>query len=166
MNKHVDNNVMAETSHGQMNTIATEPVRLKWSEKDRTVVFETPDNDLFAMKVREVIQTCNIIKQQRSKFESQFNDLKNILGNWIHERRDKIVKAFVTVRDTRILFLAITKDVEYDSELEDELTTLDWGIAHTPLLSAIPLSVQSLPQCDSDIYQAFLSPPLILEYTG
>jgi len=166
MSEHTDNNTMAKTSHEQMNDISTEPVRLKWSEKDRTVVFETPDNDLFAMKVREVIQTCNIIQQQRSKFESQFNDLKNILGNWVHERKDKIVKAFVTVRDTRILFLAITKDAEYDSELEDELTTLDWAIANTQLFSAIPMSVQSLPQCDSDIYEAFLSPPVILEYAG
>jgi hypothetical protein len=165
MNKHVDNSVMAETSHGQMNTIATEPVRLKWSERDRTVVIEPADEDNFTMKVDEVIEACNI-KQQKSEFEAQFNDLKNILGNWIHQRKDKITKAFVTVRDTRILFLTITKDVEYDSELEDELTALDWAIAHTQLLSTIPLSVQSLPQCNSDIYQAFLSPPIILEYIG
>jgi hypothetical protein len=149
----------------QMNAISTEPVRLKWSEKDRTVVFEPADSDLFTMRVQEVIQACNI-QQQGKAFESQFNDLKNILGNWIHEHKDKIVKAFVTVRDTRILFLAITKDVEYDSELEDELTDFDWAIAHTQLLSTIPLSVQSLPQCDSDNYQAFLSPPIILEYMG
>jgi hypothetical protein len=156
---------MSETLHEQAN-VATQPVRLKWSEKDRTVVFETSDKDLFTMKVKEVIQACNILQQQSDKFESQFNDLKNILGNWIHERKDKIAKAFVTIRDTRILFIAITKDVEYDSGFEDELTDLDWAIAHTPLLSAIPLSVQSLPQCDSDIYQSFLSPPIILEYAG
>jgi hypothetical protein len=165
MDKHVDNSAMVEVSREQVNTISTEPVRLKWSEKDRTVVFETSDKDLFTMKVKEVIQACNILQQQSNKFESQFNDLKNILGNWVHERKNKIVKAFVTVRDTRILFIAITKDVEYDGVFEDELTALDWAIAHTELLSAIPLSVQSLPQCDSDIYQSFLSPPLILEYT-
>lgn len=152
-------------TYEQMNAISTEPIHLKWSEKDRTVLFEPADEDNFTMKVDEVIQACNI-KQQKSEFESQFNDLKNILGNWIHQRKDKIVKAFVTVRDTRILFLVITKDVEYDSKLEDELTGLDWAIANTQLFSAIPLSVQSLPQCDSDIYEAFLSPPIILEYTG
>jgi len=152
-------------AYEQMNDISTEPVRLKWSEKERTVLFETADKDLFTMKVKEVIQACNI-HLQSNEFESQFNDLKNILGSWIHERKDKIAKAFVTIRDTRILFLAITKDVEYDSELEDELTNLDWVISHTQLFSAIPLSVQSLPRCDSDIYEAFLSPPTILEYTG
>jgi len=149
----------------QVNDISTEPVRLKWSEKDRTVLFEPADKDRFTMKVKEVIRACNI-HQQSNEFESQFNDLKNILGNWIHERKDKIAKAFVTIRDTRILFLAITKDVEYDSKLEDELTKLDWDISQTQLLSAIPLSVQSLPQCDSDIYEAFLSLPIILEYAG
>lgn len=148
----------------QMDAIIAEPVRLRWSEKDRTVLFEPADEDCFTMKVKEVIRACNI-HQQSNEFESQFNDLKNILGNWIHERKDKIAKAFVTIRDTRVLFLAITKDVEYDNKFEDELTNLDWVISHTQLFSAIPLSVQSLPQCGSDTYEAFLSPPIILEYT-
>ncbi len=156
---------MAKVSHKQVNDISTEPIRVKWSEKDRTVLFDTQDEDRFTMKVKEVIQACNI-HQQGNEFESQFNDLKNILGNWIHERKNKIAKAFVTIRDTRILFLAVTKDVEYDSELEDEITALDLAIAQTPLLSAIPLSVQSLPQCSGDIYRAFLSPPIIFEYVG
>ncbi len=165
MSELTDQRSMAKTSHEQVIDITTEPVRLKWSEENRVVLFEPEDQDRFSMKVKEVIQACNI-HQQRNEFESQFDDLKNILGNWIHERKDKIAQAFVTIRDTRILFLAITKDVEYDSELEDELTNLDWVISQTPLFSAIPLSVQSLPQCDSDTYEAFLSPPIILEYTG
>lgn len=156
---------MAKISHEQVNVIDTGPIRVKWSDKDRTVLFEPPDENRFTMKVKEVIRACNI-HQQSNEFESQFNDLKNILGNWIHGRKDKISKAFVTIRDTRILFLAITKNVEYDRELEDELTELDWTIAHTPLFSAIQLSIQSLPQCDADIYEAFLSPPVILEYIG
>ena len=73
-------------------------------------------------------------------------------------------RAFVTIRDTRVLLVVVTKNVEYDNEFEDELTTLDWNIAHTPFLSNIPLSVQSLPQCDNDIYESFLSPPILFEY--
>jgi hypothetical protein len=163
MNKQVDDNAMAEAPYKQMNDISMGPVRLKWSEGNRTVLFEPEDESRFTMKVKEVIQSCNI-HQQSDEFESQFNDLKNILGNWIHGRKDKITKAFLTIRDTRVLFIVITKNVEYDSRLEDELTNLDLAIAHTPLFSAISLSVQSLPQCDSDIYEAFLSPPVILEY--
>lgn len=165
MSGHTDKRSMAETPQEQVINIITDPVRLKWSEQNRTVMFEPEDQDRFTMKVEEVIQACNI-HQQRKEFESQFDDLKNILGNWIHARKDKITKAFVTIRDTRILFLVVTKNVEYDSNLEDELAELDWGIAHTPLLSAIPLSIQSLPQCDVEIYEAFLSPPVILEYVG
>ena len=165
MIEHTDKKIMVETSHEQASGIGTGPIRLKWSEKDRTVLFEPADEDRFTMKVEAVIQACNI-HQQKDEFESQFDDLKNILGNWVHKRKDKIAKAFVTIRDTRILFLAITENVEYDGELEDDLTSLDWDIANTQLFSAIPLSVQSLPQCDSDIYDAFLSPPVILEYVG
>jgi hypothetical protein len=154
---------MTDTLYEQANTIKTEPIRLKWSEKDGTVVIESSNKDLFCMKVKEVIQACNI-QQESKEFESQFNNLKNILGNWIHQRKDKIAKAFVTIRDTRFLLLVITNNVEYDSKFEDELTDLDWDIANTPLLSDISLSVQSLPKCDEDNYHAFLSPPIILEY--
>ncbi len=159
------NKVMAETVQGQNKISSTEPIRLKWDEKERTVLFEPKDNDLFTLKVKEVIQLCNI-HQQKNEFEYQFNNLKNILGNWVHRHQNKIAKAFVTIRDTRLLFLVVTKNVKYDSELEDEITDLDWAIANTPLLSAISLSVQSLPKCDSDIYESFLSPPIILEYIG
>jgi len=164
--------VLAEGSRKQVERTTTGHVRLKWSEKDRTVVIMPPDNDLFTMKVKEVIEVCNLRQQnnesesQFNESESQFNNLKNILGNWVHDNKDKIAKAFVTIRDTRVLFVAVTKNVEYDGELEDELTKLDWEIAQSPLLSAIPLSVQSLPKCDSDIYDAFLSPLIILEYIG
>ncbi|RKY06657.1 MAG: hypothetical protein DRP56_07035 [Planctomycetota bacterium] len=157
---------MIEVLQTEKNTVVSSgPVRLKWSEKDRTVVIEPEDDDKYTMKVEEIIQTCNI-KQQRSEYEYQFATLKNILGNWIHQQKDKIDKSFVTVRDTRLLFLVISKNIEYDDAIEDELTKLDWGIANTPLLKDISLSVQSLPQCDNVVYESFLSPPVILEYTG
>jgi hypothetical protein len=156
---------MAEALQGTTNNVDTQPLRLKWSEKERTVIFESPDDDFFTMKVKEVIKACNI-QQESDEFESQFSDLKNILGNWINKRKEKIAKAFVTVRDTRILLVVVTKEVEYDNEFENELTVLDWEVSHTPFLSAIPLSVQSLPQCDDDIYESFLSPPIVLEYIG
>lgn len=157
---------MAETLQTEPRTgITAEPVRLKWSEKDRAVVIDKGDNDLYVIKVKEVIQACNI-QQEGNEVESQFNDLKNILGNWVHKHKEKIDRAFVTIRDTRLLFLVTTKNMEYDSQFEDELTALDWDIANTPFLSAIKLSVLSLPCCDQETCESFLSPPIILEYVG
>jgi hypothetical protein len=146
-----------------MNTVSAEVVRLKWSQKDRAVLIEGEEEDRFFMKVQEVIQACNL-HQVANEFESQFANLKNLLGNWIQGRKSLFHKAFITVRDGRILFLVISKDIEYNPEVDCMLTDLDLMIAQTPFVSGIPLSVQSLPRCDTDVYEGFLSPPIILEY--
>ena len=152
-----------QENHTSNSTITNDPLRLTWSETERTVVLEPKDEDRFCMKVQEVIRACGIF-QGVEEFERQFVDLKNILGNWVHSNRDKISKAFVTVRDTQMLFLPITKDFVYDSQFEAELTKLDLDIAHSPLFSSMSFGVQSLPECDTDSYEAFLAPPTILEY--
>jgi len=156
----VSTNIMQQNT---TNHTIDEPLRLKWSEKDGSVLVEGEGGDRFIMKVREVIQACNL-KQQTNEFESQFANLKNLLGNWLHQHKDQFHKAFITVRDTRILFLVVTRDKEYDPCLDDMLTDLDMKIVQTPFVSEIPVSVQSLPQCEKDVYESFLSPVIVLEY--
>lgn len=143
--------------------VNTDVLRLKWSEKDRTVLIVGEDEDRFLMKVKEVIQACNL-QQHANEFEAQFTQFKNLLGAWLHQHKDHLHKAFITVRDTRILFLAVGEDVEYDPELNDMLAGFDVSIAKTPFVSRIPVSVQFLPRCEKDMYESFLCPPIVLEF--
>lgn len=154
---------MTDSATQPVEQVRTEPVRLKWSEKNCTVLIEGQDEDRFALTVQQVIQACNI-QQAKEGFEAQFADLKNLLGGWVHRNRSDIHKAFITVLDARILFLVITQQVDYNPDFDDALTDLDLMIAQTPFVSNIPLSVQSLPRCEDFDYNGFLDPLLLLEY--
>jgi len=154
---------MTQTQGKTSNSDRADILRLKWSDKDRAVFIEGAEDDRFLLRVREVINACSA--QQKAKdFESQFTDLKNLLANWLHSRKDRFCKAFITVRDGRILFLVVTRNVEYDPEIDDMLTDLDLNIVQTPFVSDIPLSIQALPYCDADVYEGFLSPVIAMEY--
>lgn len=154
---------MADTTTQPASQVCEEPIRMKWSEKDRTVLIEDHGEDRFALTVQEVIKACNI-RQAKGSFETQFADMKNLLGNWVHSNRSDIYKAFITVRDAHILFLTITQQTDHNPDFEDVLTDLDLMIAQTPFVSDIPLSVQSLPRCEACDYNGFLDPSLLLEY--
>lgn len=161
--QRTDTDRMTEATKQPASQVRTEPIRMKWSEKNRTVLIEGKGEDRFPMKVREVIQACNI-RQRANDYEAQFATLNHILGQWLYLHKEQIYKAFITVRDGHLLFLTVTNVVKCDADFEDALTDLDLAITQTPFLSDIFLSVQSLPYCDNDAYGAFLSPPTIIEY--
>jgi len=140
-----------------------EPVRLVFSEKDRAVVVETDSEDRFVTTVDSAIKACRMYDKKK-EFESQFNLIRQHLGSWIVEHKDELSKAFITIRDTQLLFLPITKSQQFEPDFENDLTELDLSIAHSDLFPEIPLSVQSLPNCEEDTYEAFLAEPVVFEY--
>ncbi len=149
-----------------MNTITiTEPIRLRYSEKDHRVFIETATTDRFVLTVEEAIEACRIYDEQKSLFKAQYDKLLSLLGEWAYCHRSKIRNAFLTVRNTRLLFLVVMKRKTYDEELERELTELDLKIVQESDFSEIPLSVQALPYCNETGYDSFCKPGWTLEYT-
>jgi len=140
---------------------------LNWSEKEQQVVIEPSDHSKFVMTMEEVIEACRIYsKEQRLCFQVQFTDLLNHLGAWAYAHREKIAKTFLTLRESRLLFLVVTQGKAYDDEFESELTTLDLEVAHSDGFSGISLSVQSLPNCGPHAYASFCKPGATIQYGG
>ena len=142
----------------------SDPIRLLISEADRNVVVEPEDNDKFVLRVKEAIVACRVLADYKSLFEGQLDHLKNILGAWASKRKEKIHKVFLTLQDARMLFLVVTKQQTYDTQLEEELADLDLEIAQDPECSKINLDVQALPYCAEDSYISFCNPEWVLEY--
>ena len=141
----------------------TYPIQLKISEKGRAVVVEDSNEDRYVTTVEKVIIACRA-NEKEEEFKDQFDNLKQTLGTWISSRNSQIVKAFITVRDTYVFFLLITKSEEFELGFEKELTDLDLQISHSECFNEIPFAVQSLPDCGEDIYEGFLDPTMVLEY--
>ncbi|MCK4913303.1 MAG: hypothetical protein KAI59_06835 [Planctomycetes bacterium] len=141
-------------------------IHLKWSQKGGTVIVEDADEDRFCMTIEDAIEACRVYdKEKRLAFRKQFNMLLEFLGSWCYERKGKIQKIFLTIRDAGLLFLVVTKSKIYDEQLEEELTLLDIEIANNEKFSEILLSVQSLPCCNDSNYSSFCYPERTLEYT-
>ena len=147
---------------------STQPqVHLRWSEKDRRVVVETEDEDRFCTTVEDVIEACRVYdKENRKLFQIQIRYLLDILGEWGHQHREVLDRAFLTVRDGQLLFLVVTKERIYNAPLEKDLTKLDFEIARKSDLSEICLTVQSLPQCGSRGFMSFCRPGVMFELKG
>ncbi len=141
--------------------------RLNWSQIDQRVVIEPQDEDRFVMTTEEVIEACKVYdKRKRGPFQVQFRNLLNHLGAWAFARRDKIAHTFLTLRESRLLFLIVTQGTAYDDDFESELTKLDLEIAHSEAFSEISLSVQSLPNCGPHAYESFCKAGATIQYGG
>lgn len=148
-----------------MSTTARRELCLRWSEKDREALVEPRDEDRFFMTVEEVIEACRIYdKVKRASFQVQLRSLLTRLGQWVHEHRNQIAHAFLTVQNSQLLFLVVTKERTYNPSLEQSLTDLDLSVAQDEAFSDVRLSVQSLPNCGEEGYASFCDPQVTIKY--
>ena len=146
-------------------TTAPSPIRLTYHQKDRQVVIVPENQDLFMMSVDQVPRAC----QQAAKgyeFGNQFKAMLERLAKWIMERRLKINRAFVTVRDASFLLLLIQKERRFDEKFEDDLSDLDVEIACDDALKLLCLNVMALPHVSKEAYASFLNQQFIWEFVG
>lgn len=141
--------------------------RLNWSQADLRFVIEPQDEDRFVMTKEEVIEACRVYdKAKRGSFQVQFKNLINHLCAWSYARQGRLAHAFLTLRESRLLFLVVTKGTAYDDQFENELTALDIEIANSDAFSEISLSVQSLPNCGAHAYRSFCKPSVTIQFGG
>lgn len=144
---------------------APEVIRLLFREADRKVFVEPEDQDRYMQTVAQVLNALHDA-QDKNKAIEQFGVLKDRLGSWVQERKDKIEQAFLTFRDSDLLFLIIRREVGYDTEFEDELSDLELEIANNEELDQIEIEALALPRVEPGVAESFLSSLFRLEYTG
>jgi hypothetical protein len=145
-----------------------EPIRLDWKHKERKVVVCPADEDRFVRTVEEIIQAAKAHgTNERTRLRLQLQPLFNELGGWASAHASKISHAFLTLRDSNLLFLVVMKGKAYDEALESDLTDLELKIAHDDCFDTTPmLSVLAIPHCSAEDYGAFLNPALRYTYKG
>lgn len=138
-------------------------IKLNWDEKKRQIVVTPEDNDKFVVTVGEAIEACKATKSDKSyenykKFADQFDVLLDTLWLWIQDHKQDVFKAYLTIRDSDLLFLPIKISCNYDDDFEDELTELDITIAQNSGLDLIRLSVLALPKSSDNALSSFVHP--------
>jgi hypothetical protein len=142
-------------------------VRLTWSGKLDRVVVRSKDRTRFSAVVRRAAAGCKVHdRKNQVVFHKQLENLVGFFGGWVHNRRTKLAKAFLTVWDSGLVFIIVSKERAYNASLERDLTQLDLKVGQSKDFSQICLSVQALPCCSSTCYEHFCNPQATLEFVG
>ncbi len=132
-------------------------------EDEKGQCFVTYDHDRFFISASEAACACKR-HDETKPFQEQLKKLFDHLAEWLKGHREKIEKAFVTVREGGLLFLVVRNSVPYDSEIENSLLDLDIEVAQASGFDLLAMDVLALPLTSEESYQAFLAPGCTWEY--
>lgn len=136
---------------------------LHYQNKDGQVRVIPPDRDELVMSVETAVKACGAYTNQ-IRFNDQFEMLLQYLGDWIQQHSNVIRDACLTVRDSGLLFVVVTREPEYNEKFEDELSELDIAIANDNDYNLIVLNVLALPDVSETTLSGFLCDRMKIKY--
>ena len=147
-----------------MTTSTDRFVRLTLDDR-RTITYPSFNNpnDIGATPAAQAVQMLNVGEYFVS-FITVFEDLKSEVAQWIDRHQEKISKACITVREESIVLLVATRGFDLDDDFEDELSDMAIAIKQNSRFSQIPFTVQSLPCCEGECFEAFCNPNFTFGY--
>jgi len=150
---------MTATSPKARPTTAGKPrwIYLDYADGASKVTVTPKNEDRFVMSVRDAAEACQMA-HDRDAFVKQFEALLARLAQWLKEHADNFCEAFVTIRDSGLLFVVLRDGARFDANFEDTLTDLDLEIAQDSKFDHIDLNVLSLPKTSETAYSSFLHP--------
>jgi len=113
------------------------------------------DNDQFLWTVQEVVRACKA-QGRFADVGKQLRTLLQKLRDWCNSHPDDIREAYLTVRDSGLLFLLVRKTKPFNEALEEALTDLDLEVANDNDFDLIRLSVLALPATSEESVRSFL----------
>ncbi len=121
-----------------------------------------PDRDVMVMPIEMAIKACRAFNDQ-VRFTDQFRHLVDHLGSWVGVHKADVSSAYLTLRDSGLLFLVVSRGSQFNGALEQSITDLDIEVAQDEDYNLIRLGVHVLPECDDESIQSFLSRQMAME---
>ena len=141
-------------------------IQLDVSNVGGRVTVTPPSGDRFVLRMDEAISACmasqspNVAEHDRTRFRI----LLDKLGAWVVTRKD-VRDAFLTARDGKFAFVVVQAGKEYDRDLEDALSALDFDIANDHDIRFC-VEVMALPNAPERSLRAFLMDGATLRFAG
>jgi hypothetical protein len=137
-------------------------VEIDWFADGDTVSVLPRDRQRFEIQKDVAIRVLEIAEHA----EKQLTLLLQRLAEWIRIHQAAISAAYVTLRDQRLAFIVVSRDVECDDELEDAVSALDLELANDPNLDGIGLNAMVLPPASPEALASFFDPRFLMTYRG
>jgi hypothetical protein len=145
-----------------MPQVETRYIQLNYA-KDGKVTVTSHDEDRFIVTIQEAVVACRDA-EKILEYRRQFVDgLVPKLKHWLEARGKKVRKAFLTIRDSGLLFLVVRQEAACDGEFTDALTSLEVDVANDPALSMIRMDTLALPDVSDEGLKSFLNPVRVKE---
>lgn len=142
-------------------------MHLKWKDATRDVVIETVPHDRCVKKVSEIFELVKAEETKRlgqDKMEQASGVIVDRLQKWINDHKSKLKSAHFTLRDGGPLFLAVTKDLSFDMDLQDSIVALDLEICENEECRPLSIDVLLVPGMSEETVRAFTHPRHCLDY--
>lgn len=146
----------------EQQTFAPNAVELDWYDEGETVRVFPRDQQRFEIQKDKAIGAL----QLASNAELQLDYLLDRLAIWIRAHESHLRDAWLTLRNDRFVFLAISKAPEYNEDLEDAVSDLDLAIANDPDLNLLRMNAMVLPPASTDALSSFFDDRFALVYRG
>ena len=138
-------------------------VEIDWYDRAETIKVCPRSQKRFEVHKDRAIK----ILQLATNADSQIQLLIDKLGEWVRDNFDEYLsQAYLTLRDSRFAFLAISRLPECNDDLEDSLSDLDLSIANDPDLDLIRMNTLVLPPASDESLNSFFDQRFLLVFGG
>ena len=122
---------------------------------DDQVLVSNVNGDRFVLSMQQAVDACGAFSRSMD-LSKQIGLLSQKLADWSRKQMGAIRSAHLTIRDSRLSFVVVQKGVEFDEQLSDALTELDFEIADDPELDLIRLDTIAIPNASPESLAAFI----------
>jgi hypothetical protein len=132
-----------------------QPIVIDYDSEAQIVTVIPRDQERFEVQKQRAIEGLQLAKQAEI-FGAQLKFLLSRLANWSKAHESKVLRALLTLRDTRLMFLVVSRQVECDDDLEDDITRLDLKVAENSDLDLMRMNVLVLPPASDESIRSFV----------
>lgn len=120
-------------------------VVLDWYDESEEISVTPRDHDRFTVSKDRAIELLRIGDLQERRFGSQLDLLLRTLAIWIRDRDELVDVGYLTLNDSRLEFVVVTKPGVDRDDLHDDLSDLELGVFRDRALDLVPIGSMLLP---------------------
>ena len=129
------------------------------------VEVQAAGGDRFRVATQQAIDALQLARQAVD-FQQQFEDLLEMLSQWLRDRQDRLSSAVITIGSDGIRLVVVQLEVKADFALEEEMVDLDIDVANDDQFNLIPFSTLLVPRVGDEVLQSFMSSDQNLRHTN
>lgn len=142
--------------------IQSNAVVIDWFAEEDTVRVVSRDKSRFEVQKDYAITVLRVANDHQGRFSKQFQLFMEQVQTWLNAHHGEVRRCMLTVRDSRMLLIAVPQNAHCNDGLEDALSEFDLRIFQDPSLDLIRVNTMVIPEVSNDALQSFVDAGVML----